>query len=184
MPSPFGHALAGITIALGTDEQRRTSWRWETLTIVCGCLAASPDLDLLVRGAHRTATHSFAAVGIVAVVVGVVTRIQSGRVDWRVTIACAVAYASHLLMDWLGVDLGWPAGIQLFWPFSDHHFISGIPLFEATERRHLFSQRAIVTNMLAAAREVLILAPIFLLVLVRWRRRRGTRPSARVVGRE
>lgn len=172
MPSPIGHVLAGFTAALGTDQHRPTSWSWQRLTLVCGFLAAAPDLDLLVRGFHRTATHSLTAAVLVTVAAALVTRYQSGRVDWRVAVTCGVAYASHLLLDWLGVDPGKPAGIQLLWPFSTDYFISGIPLFEHTERYRPFRPYAIMVNLLAVAREVVVIGPVFLLMLVRWRRRR------------
>ena len=41
-------------------------------------------------------------------------------------LACGVACAAHLLLDWLGDRTRLSAvGIQVLWPFSDRWFISG-----------------------------------------------------------
>jgi len=87
MPSPIGHALSGVAIAWTAslaeppDNSGRTlSDRWLPIYMA---LAAAPDLDLLVHGAHRTATHSVTAMLLVtivaAVVTGQVTRLRASR---------------------------------------------------------------------------------------------------------
>src|SRR5689334_571990 len=88
MPSPIGHALSGVAIAwtaslaeaAGNPAGRTVSERWLP---VCVALAAAPDLDLLVHGAHRTATHSVTAMLLVtivaAAVTGQVTRLRASR---------------------------------------------------------------------------------------------------------
>ena len=71
---------------------------------------------------------------------------------------CGLAYASHLLLDWLAVDRYPPAGIQALWPVSQAFYVSGWDVFFQTERQHpLLSIRA---NLAAVAREVVILLPI------------------------
>src|SRR5687767_3588955 len=113
MPSPIGHALAGIAVAWGADLfPGNRAWRtgpettsWYTragngLTLTCAALAVAPDLDLLFRGSHRSVTHSFisiAAVAIVAILAAVRARLPVARVAWM----CAGAWATHLLLDWL-----------------------------------------------------------------------------------
>src|SRR4051812_26726353 len=115
MPSPFGHALGGVLTAWFGDlvppaarsqtpapgapcvERGRNG-----LTVACAVLAASPDIDLLFNH-HRTLTHSVGAVFLVACVVALVCAWQ-GRPVRRVTLTCAAAYASHLLLDWMAVD--------------------------------------------------------------------------------
>jgi membrane-bound metal-dependent hydrolase YbcI (DUF457 family) len=93
---------------------------------------------------------------IAAGVTGWVTR----RIDWRVVCVCAVAYASHILLDWLAYDPNPPFGIQALWPFSDRWFISGLNVFRATERRQLFTWAAMLVNIEAVAQEIAILGPI------------------------
>jgi membrane-bound metal-dependent hydrolase YbcI (DUF457 family) len=179
VPSPIGHLIAGTTVALASGRRDRPA-DWKGLVLVAALLAALPDADLLV-GSHRTFSHSFFAVGVVLLAAMGISRVRAGRIDWRVSMTCALAYGSHLLTDYFGVDYGTPSGLQLFWPWSDQYFISEWSLFRATERYDPLGEFAITMNTLALARELLILGPILLLVLLRRRRfdrnRVGTRPG-------
>jgi hypothetical protein len=179
MPSPVGHALAGAAIAWiaealpPTRAERHTAqpprnadhgrpeggrdlgrYFWS-----CVILAASPDIDLALPLAHRTVTHSLAAVVAIALVM-IVAGAVTGKVTLKFGAACVVAYASHLLLDWLQTDPTPPFGIQLLWPFSPTWFISGWELFRATERRHLFEAATIRRNVLALMQEIAVLAPV------------------------
>src|SRR5439155_8933895 len=85
MPSPIGHALAGVAAAWAADlvpgnrawrtAGRSASWYERAgngLTLTCAALAVAPDIDLFFSRFHRTATHSFIAVSLVAVVAAAV----------------------------------------------------------------------------------------------------------------
>src|SRR4051812_45234552 len=117
MPSPFGHALAGIAVAwtadlihgdrtwrrpMVSDTVGHAGWYRQAgggLTVVCAGLAAAPDLYLLL-GVHRTATHSIAAAVVVGVCAGAVAAAfpaGARRPIARVALMCAAAYGSHLL---------------------------------------------------------------------------------------
>jgi membrane-bound metal-dependent hydrolase YbcI (DUF457 family) len=165
MPSPVGHALAGATIAWGITPGR------PLVALVCAGLAAAPDLDLVVPQGHRMASHSVAAVAVVTIVTIMVTRQVTSRRCWPVVVACAAAYSSHLLLDWLAIDPSPPRGLQLLWPFTDRWYISGLDLFHGTARRNIFSGASLRTNALAIAQELAMLLPAALVV----RRIRGTR---------
>ena len=163
MPSPIGHALGGVA-AIWTAERLpasheppRTSVR---LTLVCAALAVSPDLDLLYQPIHRTATHSVTAIVLVMIIAAGVTGWVNGRIDWRATLLCGLAYASHIALDWLGADPTPPQGLQILWPFSQHWFIAPWTIFPGTERRTIFSAAAILTNLRAAVVELVLLGPI------------------------
>jgi len=167
MPSPIGHAIAGTAVAWTADivDGRRSSGR---LLTTCALLATTADLDLIWPPFHRQATHSLIAVLMVfiiaAAVTGRVTDLRAtrfgGQARWRVALVCAIAYGTHLLLDWLAVDKFPPAGIQLLWPFVRRYFISGWDLFAQTERRDLLAPASIDQNVRAVAQELLILAPI------------------------
>ena len=176
--------LAGVATALAADicaplPPALADRRPLTPLLVCGTLAAAPDLDLFYRHFHRTATHSVTAVALTFIIVAAVT----GKVTrWRTATVCALAYASHLLLDWLGTDWSPPRGIQLLWPFSRRWFISGADLFRQTTTRHLFTMPIIVQNLVTVAQEVAILLPI---VVVLWLVRIKTAPrfAAKLSGR-
>jgi membrane-bound metal-dependent hydrolase YbcI (DUF457 family) len=176
MPSSVGHALAGVAAAWTADlVPGNRAWRtappqasWyrragDGLTLVCVALAVAPDLDLLLRS-HRSYTHSIGAVvlsGLVAAIVAARCR----RPVARIALMCAAAYATHLVLDWMSVDLLPPYGLRALWPFSDAWLISGWDLFRQTERHDFFSAASIRTNVLAVMQEIAILAP---LVAVLW----------------
>jgi len=172
MPSPVGHALAGFLTAWAVDliPGQRT-WRgagnsWferagDGLTLTCAALAAVPDLDLLFDS-HRMMTHSVAAVTLVGAVAALAAR-RSGHIG-RIASMCAAAYASHLLLDWMAVDLTAPRGLQALWPFTNHWYISGWNVFSATERRHLFTLPVMWLNAITIAQEIGILSPFLLIV--------------------
>jgi membrane-bound metal-dependent hydrolase YbcI (DUF457 family) len=205
MPSPVGHALAGVTAAWAADLMPgRRLWRsaasipvlsddWSTrffsgaggaLTLCAAALGAAPDLDLFLSQ-HRAVTHSVGAVAAVFIVAGVVTgqvtrKVQSTKYKvqskfevqpepfgiasvLRVALICAAAYGSHLLLDWLAVDMRAPYGLQVLWPLSDGWYISGLDVFPQTERRHLLSLATLRINLRAMAFETAVMLPLLVL---------------------
>ena len=122
---------------------------------------------------HRTITHSIVAPVAVAAIGAVVLRRARHEAVWPTALVCAVAYASHLLLDWLGGDTKIPRGIQLLWPFSAEWYISNWEVFRPTHLGSFFTAPIIVSNSLAVMRELLFLGPIALLAL-RWRHRSVT----------
>jgi inner membrane protein len=188
MPSPIGHVLAGAAIAWtfeaaeGTKPPQAaapsTNWRFVAL---CAALAALPDIDLLLMPIHRTMTHSVTAAFAVFIVAAGVTGWVTGRVHWLIAIACGAAYGSHVVMDWLGADASRPYGIQAFWPFSHHWFMSPLPVFPGTERRVPLSARSMWINLKAAAAELAIMGT---LAWAAWRARERRRKFRAAASRE
>jgi len=174
MPSPVGHALAGIAVAWAADlfpgsrgwrtAPRTAAWYARAgsgLTLTCAALAVAPDLDLMIDGFHRSITHSFVSIIAVAIVAGLAAaraRLPVARIAWM----CAGAWATHLLLDWLAADPSPPSGIQALWPFDDRRFMSGWDLFPGTERRRIFSAPSIRMNLVALGRELAVLLPLAL----------------------
>ena len=162
MPSPIGHALAGLAVAWGSDLlPPRAGGRPEGVhhDHLCVMLAVLPDADLLLPIAHRTVTHSFAAVAAVALLM-IVAGSVTGKVTARFAVACVAAYASHLLLDWLQADPTPPLGIQALWPASSRWFISGWDILRPTERRHMFEPATMQRNVLAVVQEIVVLGPV------------------------
>jgi membrane-bound metal-dependent hydrolase YbcI (DUF457 family) len=163
MPSPIGHVLAGVAIA-GSAPAAVVRRPMTRLVLLCAALAALPDIDLLYQPLHRTATHSVTAVALVIIVAAAVTGWVTRRNGWPLGLVCGAAWASHLLLDWLGTDVNTPRGIQLLWPFDDRWFISNVDLFLPTERRDPWSAATILKNARAAAQELALMGSVALAV--------------------
>ena len=175
MPSPLGHALAGIAAGWlvagrlapglhatlfvpGSIRRLGLAASYEVSGVAMeaaalGLAGAAPDLDLL-AGTHSTYTHSIGAVAIVYAVAFWFTKRP------RVALACAAAWASHLVLDWLGSDSSPPIGIMALWPLSDAYSQSTLHVFDAISRRYWLPREFIAGNVRAAAKEVLLLAPV------------------------
>jgi len=174
MPSPIGHALAGLAVAWGADLfPGDRGWRtapgtatWfaragNGLTLTCAALAIAPDLDLLIREFHRSITHSFVSIVAVAIVAGLAAA-RARLPVVRIACMCAGAWASHLLLDWLAADPSTPRGIQAWWPFNERRFISDWDVFPGTERRQIFSAPSIRLNLAALISELAFMLPLVL----------------------
>lgn len=176
MPSPIGHALAGLAIGWSasrpepSDDSRPAGW--SLLALGCVLAAAAPDLDLLYPPIHRTVTHSVGATLLVIIITAAVTGKVTGRIAWRIVLALAAAHASHILLDWLGTDRFPPPGIRALWPFSNHFYISGWEVFPNVERR-LWRPDALAVNVHAALMEILIVGPVTAAVWLATRTRRN-----------
>ena len=168
MPSPVGHALGGF--ALGWLAARSSRLPHPLLTAAAfASLGVVPDFDVLVEGTHRLYTHSVAAVGFVAVLAVVSLRAAgprglTSREHTLLALAAAAAYASHILLDWLGDDRSVPIGIRALWPFTDAYFQSDFRWFPPVERRY-WLPGFWTANLRAIGWELLVLSPVALLAL-------------------
>lgn len=186
MPSPIGHALAGLSagwlvagapsgpqLVAGAADFRRRDWRQvcgrtATVTSVAYlCLGVAPDLDLLV-GAHSRQTHSLGAAALATLVAFLATRRS------MTALGAGAAWASHILLDWLGTDGSAPIGIMALWPLSDGFYESSLHVFMAIDRRW-WMEHFVSHNLTAIAREIAILLPVLTIV---WIARRRAQPPA------
>lgn len=158
MPSPIGHALAGVAVAWTAGDGQPTQDR--RLAWLCAALGASADLDLLLPYTHRVYTHSIGAVILITIVSAVVTGWVTRPRALRLALVCGAAYATHLLLDWMAVDTHPPYGIRALWPFDSGWYISGWNVFNETARRHLLSRITLLQNARAIVREIAILGPV------------------------
>jgi hypothetical protein len=182
MPSPIGHTLAALAIRWAGGPERgdrdpsgRAGWLGP-LSLACVAVAVLPDVDLLFYRWHRTVTHSVGMTLLLMIIAAVVTGKVTGRVVWRAVFLIGAAHASHILLDWLGVDRYPPHGLQALWPFSHRWFVSDWDLFLPTERRHALSGASMWTNLRAVVREVVILAPVAAMAWLLTRTRRSRDP--------
>jgi membrane-bound metal-dependent hydrolase YbcI (DUF457 family) len=182
MPSPVGHAIAGVAAGWLIAPQAARARRGHILRAAAFALAGTiADIDLLI-GTHRGPTHSVAA----AVFAGIATWVwfavgkargpvtgagldvvRDGR-PLRVALAITAAYATHTLLDWLGSDTSSPIGIMALWPVSRGYYESHFHVFMAISRRYWLPDFWML-NARAIGRELVILGPVLGLVL--WLRR-------------
>ena len=162
----MGHALAGLAIgviaagprnlvrALDPPAARRPIDTAMLAIIPFALLGVAPDLDLLF-GTHSTYTHSLGAATIVLLLARVVTG------NWRWAFAAALAWASHLLLDWLGNDTTPPIGIMALWPVTREFYESTLHLFLPISRRY-WLPGFFAHNLTAVMRELVFLGPFAL----------------------
>lgn len=182
MPSPVGHAIAGVAVGWLIAPQPARARRDQILRVAAFGLAATiADVDLLV-GIHRGPTHSLAA----AVLAGIATwawcvarwprdpvkeagrGVERSAGALRFALAIAAAYATHSLLDWLGTDSSPPIGIMPLWPVSRGFYESPFHVFMAISRRYWLPDFWMY-NARAIARELTILGPVLLVAF--WLRR-------------
>src|SRR5437899_2790454 len=138
MPTPIGHALGGLATAWFSQglapgrvwrDLRRASM---PLLVACVVAAVAADFDILLH-THRSYTHSVGAVTVVGVVAWGIAQLWGGaRLKSRPTsfgVTVAVAYGTHIVLDWLGKDTAPPFGLPALWPFTSRYYISGADLF-------------------------------------------------------
>jgi inner membrane protein len=178
MPSPAGHALAAVAagwIVRGTSVPSRSGpYGWREAAAFAA-LGIAPDLDLL-AGVHSGPTHGLGVAVLAAAAAwlpGIARASQGSRIG--LAIACALAYASHTLLDWLGTDSSAPIGIMALWPFTRGYYESSLHVFMAVSRRFRQPELFWVQNLAALARELVILVPV--VVAVGLVRRRPIQPS-------
>ena len=166
-PSPGRFAGASST---GGSTGTFTNWK---LPVVCAVCAALPDIDLLYMPTHRTATHSVPVAVLLTILAVVVTGwvnpirdlgrpsdSASARRRSSSASPAALAWSSHILLDWLGADANPPYGVQAFWPFSDTWFYSGVDVFPGTQRRNPLSASAMLINLRAAIWETVLMGSV------------------------
>ena len=175
MPSPVGHLLAGVTTAWVAEALPSLRHRFDAnrpsasaaapavtpLVLLCAALALAPDVDLLFSS-HRTGTHSAGALGLVVAAAALAAKWRGWPV-LATTVACGIAFGSHIFLDWLGHDSSLPIGVKALWPFSDAYYISGTDLFADVSRRYWNPKEFIFQNARSIGRELAILLPVAVL---------------------
>jgi membrane-bound metal-dependent hydrolase YbcI (DUF457 family) len=146
---------------------------------ILSAVSITPDLDLLVHS-HRGESHSVGLAVVAGLVAFAITSAfaasplppspelrRTGRRDrLRWAAAVSLAWASHILLDWLSNDTRPPLGVMALWPFTREYYKAGIEIFPPVSRRY-WESRFWIYNLKAVAVEVLILLPLTTLVVRR-----------------
>ena len=163
MPSPVGHALAGLASGWLIRGNRLDEPYGRREAILFAGLGTLADFDLLF-GMHSGPTHGVGAAILAGAFAWLPLGHATGRSRLTLALACIVAYGSHTLLDWLGSDTSPPIGIMALWPFSREYYESSLHLFMAVSRRIRQPDRFWVQNLTALARELMILVPPLLVI--------------------
>ena len=167
MPTPVGHALAGVAAGclLAGRRSRATSsaldaaptWRSiasdRRLLLFAG-LGILADIDFLF-GVHSAYTHSIGA----TVVVGVLAAVVGSQRGGRFALAAGLAYGTHILLDWLGSDTVAPLGVMALWPLSTDFFLSDLYWFPTVCRQYR-ELECWWNNVASVAWEIAVLGPL------------------------
>lgn len=127
---------------------------------ILAAVAIAPDLDLIVHS-HRGPTHSVGA----ALIAGAAAWTVTHRSRWGA--AVALAWTSHVLLDWLSNDTRPPLGVMALWPFTRDYYKASIEVFPAISRRYWLAEFW-VYNVKALMVELIVLGPVAAIV-VWWR---------------
>jgi inner membrane protein len=162
MPSPVGHAIAGLTVHVLTAGSRAERTDWRRAAVVTGA-ALAPDLDLAFRfvdgrNHHGNEMHSLGAALLAAAVAFAVATLGRVRRSRVLALAVGLAWSSHVLLDYLNVDTHPPIGILALWPISMAYFKVPWPIFLDVGRT--LDLGTIRHNALAAAWECAVLLPV------------------------
>jgi membrane-bound metal-dependent hydrolase YbcI (DUF457 family) len=140
--------------------------------LLCAVAGALPDIDFAWSG-HNRETHSLGA----AIIAGLV--VFAWKRNPRLAIAVTLAWASHVLFDWLGSDDTPPLGVMALWPINSKFYFADAYVFEAISRRY-WLDNFVTHNAWALTKEMLILGPIAGGLYWRTKRLRVTGSKSRV----
>ena len=166
MPTPAGHAIAGVAAAFLTNAVARRPRLTKPILVSAAVLAVLPDLDI-VAGLHRTQSHSIAAMAAVGLAAWIVLRRRVPDA-LPIALALAAAFGSHALLDLLGKDTRFPRGLTVLWPLSSKYYITGWDLFGEVSRRYWLPSEFILGNLRALAWEMVLLVPVLLFAWAVW----------------
>jgi membrane-bound metal-dependent hydrolase YbcI (DUF457 family) len=171
MPTPLGHALAGIAVGTAlTGGKPLTTARRDLL--VFSLVGQAPDLDFIpglilgqVDAIHHGVSHSVGAALLAGVLFYLWGQKRGAALRWA-----AMGFfvtLSHVLLDALNLDTSYPHGVPLFWPFSaKYHLI--YPWFLDVWRDPPWLD-ALWHNLMAMGIEFIWLGPVALGCIM-WRR--------------
>lgn len=169
MPSPVGHALAGVGLHLLTAPREQSRSRLRIGVVVAAALA--PDLDLLLRfvdgrNHHQAESHSLGCALVAGLAVWALARMRGWAQPGVLGLLGFGGWLSHVLLDLLGRDTHPPIGLMALWPLSRDYFKFPFPVFMDIGRTLAWETAR--HDALAIAWEVVLVAPVVLLL---WRLR-------------
>jgi membrane-bound metal-dependent hydrolase YbcI (DUF457 family) len=125
MPLPVAHGLIGASVAAALRQTPDTR-RWKTL-LAGAFLGICPDFDYALNwlrisggGWHHGFTHSI----LFALFLGLLTATVLGERTIRSIVLFSSATVSHTLLDYLMTE---SRGVAIWWPLTDRRYKLGLP---------------------------------------------------------
>lgn len=181
MPTPLGHALAGLAAGTAASGGRTILGPYKDLALYAG-MGVLADLDFIPSlimgqggGWHRGASHSLTAAAVAGMLAWLWLR--RGPDGGRLALGALAAYLSHVVLDYLNVDTRPPFGIPLLWPFSGEYMLAHHAIFPDV-KRHALTWAIVKHDLMAMAWETLLLGPPAVAALI-WRKAKRRRPKGR-----
>lgn len=181
MPTPLGHALAGLAAGTAASGGRTILGPIKDLVFFAG-FGVLADVDFIPglilgegSGWHRGMSHSITAAAVAGLLAWLWARHRPN--GGRLALGALAAYASHVLLDYLNVDTRPPFGIPLLWPFSQEYMLAHHAIF-LDVKRHALTWAIVKHDLMAMAWETLLLGPPAILALF-WRRMKCRRSKGR-----
>ena len=174
MPTPIGHSLAGLLLSkTKIFVPSRSTYKSLAVAMILANLADADFVPGLLSGNpnrfHHGLTHSVGASLIVGFLFAGYFFCCQRRFLAPFIFATA-GYFSHVVFDFFAVDTSMPRGIPALWPFSSEYFISPIAVFSDVRRSvsmgTFFQSLFVAHNGWTVCREILILAPMLLIVQI------------------
>ncbi len=181
MPSPVGHTLLGLAVAnIPLKQKLYQSVFWLGFVVFT---ANAPDLDFLpgwflgdINRFHHGISHSVGMGLIFATLSALISKLFTEKAMLVFWVALVV-FISHLLGDYLGVDVVEPYGAPFLWPLSNEYYLAPYQIFHPVEHgsvgeasRTVFDKIFSFENIIAASVEILIVAPLWLITFFSSRR--------------
>ena len=157
-------------------------WRWPLAVIAA---ASAADVDFITGAiwgglyfSHHGVTHGFAAATAAGLAAWTISHAARWERPVRIGVLVALAYASHVVLDFFAGDPGVPTDMPILWPLvTDTRLAAPFQIFTAIEHDDTISGLPAVMvrpdTLAAMAREALLMGPV--LGAVMWLRRRARR---------
>jgi inner membrane protein len=171
MPSPVGHILGGVAVYLAGTSRASRSRIVLTVTLL-GSIC--PDFDFLpgiamgnMSAFHHGISHSLTFAVLFGAIVFVFVRRVEKALAVQASILAALAYASHVILDFVAVNEG-TRGVPVLWPLSDEKLGYSLHLFgyfQYSDIRHGIASVVRWENLVPVLRELTVIGSLVLLFL-------------------
>jgi inner membrane protein len=180
MPSPVGHSLIGYILYRGTNGSLKVH-QWKLLALYLFAANAA-DLDFIPgfiigdpNRYHHGISHSIGLALVFALAFSFLPFLQKRYSFKRNFSIFFFLYFSHIGLDYLSTDTGFPYGEPVLWPLSHEYYIASFAFLPDITRApsgtntEVFLSLFSLHNFWAVNIELLIMLPILVIQVLKGR---------------